>query len=335
MDNLQFLGRLHPLVVHFPVAILLAAAVLTLLARRDDFASLHPMLPTIWAAGAVSALFACATGWFLKNENLGETALTAHRNWGIAAAVGAMAAALFFQKKSVSESGAAVVARLVLLSILPTLHFGTSMTHGSNYFFQKKSAFAEVPPEAKGLSPAADLPTENLPPAARAEDLAAARRAGLAVLEVAAGSPFLSVSAVNFPQFSDSSAVVLERLAGQIVWLKLSGAAQVGDSTCLILSKLTQLSRLHLDGTQVGDAGIFHLKNLKNLRLLNLNGTAATARGVAVLSDLPRLERLFLFKTPAAADFQLLKNSFPKASIDTGGYFVPTFDSDTTLLLKN
>ncbi len=332
MDFTSFFGRLHPLFVHFPVAILLLAAVLTLFFRGEKFEFLRPVLPAIWIFGAASAVLACATGWFLATENAGEPALFWHRWLGTGTAFLAAAAAFFSKKMSVAARGMAIFSGLILLFALPTLHLGTSMTHGAGYFLEEKNEFTAATPQEKGLSPADDLP-ENLVEPAKTSDIFLLKKLGLVVLPVAAGSPFLSVNAVNAANFSDSTAVVLEKIAPQIVWLKLSGAA-VGDSTAAVLGKLKNLSRLHLDNTKITDGGIFHLKNLKNLRLLNLSGTQISAAGLAPLADLPNLQELFLFKTRVVgtSDWDFLKSKFPKTRIDTGGYFVPTLPGDTVIL---
>ena len=59
MEHLiQFFGRLHPLLVHLPIGILLLAVVLHFLGRWPKFAALRELLPVLWFAGAVTAVLA-------------------------------------------------------------------------------------------------------------------------------------------------------------------------------------------------------------------------------------------------------------------------------------
>ena len=49
------------------------------------------------------------------------------------------------------------------------------------------------------------------------------------------------------------------------------------------------------------------------------------------LKTLPRLRQLYLYQTNINKnDFAAIKNVFAKTYIDSGGYVVPTFATDTT-----
>ena len=74
-----------------------------------------------------------------------------------------------------------------------------------------------------------------------------------------------------------------------------------------------------------------HLQTLGNLQYLNLVGTGVTASGIAQLKGLKNLHSLFIYQTAVnKQDYAQLKTALPKTTIDTGGYSVPTFASDTT-----
>lgn len=91
MNTVQFFGRLHPLVLHFPIALLLlAAAVEAVRCFRID-PRLARLTVLLLSLGAVSALAAAGTGWVFARESHPEPALRAtllwHRWLGVSTAV--------------------------------------------------------------------------------------------------------------------------------------------------------------------------------------------------------------------------------------------------------
>jgi len=148
-------GRLHPLVLHAPIGIvigLVAVEVLALLRRKPLGSEVRSTL--IWLI-ALSASAAALSGWFLRREG-GYPAATAdlHQWLGIAMAGSAVLAALLHAR------GRAVAYGVMLLAtagvMVPTGHFGATMTHGADFllspFSERTSArlvvAAEVPDAA-------------------------------------------------------------------------------------------------------------------------------------------------------------------------------------------
>src|SRR4051812_47493390 len=93
---MAFIGRLHPLLIHFPIALVIAAAA----AEAAAIVSAHEHWRTAAIgnvrAGAVFALFAAIAGWRLALAPEIEVSrlLEWHRWLGTAAAAAALAAAL-------------------------------------------------------------------------------------------------------------------------------------------------------------------------------------------------------------------------------------------------
>src|SRR5690606_3619280 len=84
----QFFGRLHPLAVHFPVSLLLFAAILELFTFRNFNSKLRPGINLLVYVGAVSALIAAELGLLLANiEDYGGNTLNIHQWTGIGTAV--------------------------------------------------------------------------------------------------------------------------------------------------------------------------------------------------------------------------------------------------------
>ena len=117
-----------------------------------------------------------------------------------------------------------------------------------------------------------------------------------------------------------------------MIWLNL-GDKDFPDSLCKIIGELTNLTRLQLNNTPVTDQGIGSLQSLINLQYLNLVGTQVTSQGVLQLKSLPNLQAIYLYKTfISSSDWTILKNNFPKVTLDTGGYQVPFLETDTLIV---
>ena len=152
---------------------------------------------------------------------------------------------------------------------------------------------------------------------------------GIVAIPVAQNTNYLSVNFVTAIDFSDSVMQLLLPLKEQLIWLKL-GNTSVTDSALQIISQCTNLMRLQLDHTKITDKGLANLKSLQHLRYLNLVGTGVTAQGVMQLKNLKSLQSIYLYQTAVAkSDWSNLKKTFPKTLIDSGGYAVPFFATDT------
>jgi len=93
---MTLLGRLHPLLVHFPIALILIAAIAELVAMATRVAEWRVVAVVNIRAGAVFAVGAGVAGWLLASSHMVEPSLGLewHRWLGIAAAIVASGAAL-------------------------------------------------------------------------------------------------------------------------------------------------------------------------------------------------------------------------------------------------
>jgi uncharacterized membrane protein len=129
------MGKLHPLIVHLPIGILLLNALLVVLSKREKYKYVSPAIPLILLLGAISSVVACATGWFLsQNGGYTEGVLNYHKWLGIAVAVASLA--LYFSKKHDNQW----LWALLVIGISVTGHFGGTLTHGENYLFSTEKA---------------------------------------------------------------------------------------------------------------------------------------------------------------------------------------------------
>jgi uncharacterized membrane protein len=89
-------GRLHPLLVHFPIALILIAAIAELVSVTARFPQWHTVAVANIRAGSAFAVASAGAGWLLASSRIVEAshALEWHRWLGLMAALAAVAAAL-------------------------------------------------------------------------------------------------------------------------------------------------------------------------------------------------------------------------------------------------
>src|SRR4030095_10994029 len=156
---------------------------------------------------------------------------------------------------------------------------------------------------------------------------------GIIVFPVARNSNYLTANFVTVDSITYNDIALLLSIKKQLVWLNL-GQKKIPDSLLVSVAQLTNLTRLQLDNTPITDEGLISLQSLINLQYLNLVGTKVTSQGVIQLKSLPKLQAIYLYKTfISSSDWPMLKNNFPKVTLDTGGYQVPTFETDTMIVM--
>jgi uncharacterized membrane protein len=134
-----FLGRYHPVVLHFPVALLILAALLELIGMASPGARRFPMALVMFFASA-SAVTAMALGWLLMHADAVKGPLIhRHMQGGIALAI---LSVLTLFTCLLAEAGAGrravlwtyrglLIATCALL--VRTAHDGGMVTHGEDY----------------------------------------------------------------------------------------------------------------------------------------------------------------------------------------------------------
>ena len=81
----QFLGRLHPLIVHFPVSLLTVALLLELVGWRRKSSDLRAGITALVWIGAIGSVLAAILGLVLVNqEEFGGKVVTIHQWAGLA-----------------------------------------------------------------------------------------------------------------------------------------------------------------------------------------------------------------------------------------------------------
>lgn len=132
LDITQFAGRLHPLILHLPIGVLVLAFLLAFINRKQQKSGMSEALGLAIWVGMVSAILAAISGYLLAQEGgYEETMLWRHQVFGIVTALGSVVAFILFRLKNQKLLLPFLAILMVVLMI--TGHLGGSLTHGSNF----------------------------------------------------------------------------------------------------------------------------------------------------------------------------------------------------------
>lgn len=129
---LDWLGRLHPIIVHFPIAFFPAAFVAAIVSRRRP-AYAKPVQFLV-VAGGIIAPIAAILGWFDGGFTLAtdDLLLSYHRWLGTGIGIGALALAIWAIRKPQDDRGAGMILGLGLMTVAIMVQgwFGGALVHG-------------------------------------------------------------------------------------------------------------------------------------------------------------------------------------------------------------
>jgi len=206
--------------------------------------------------------------------------------------------------------------------------------------FDKKAKELEQPEKIKPILLSLQKEVKKIPPdvpqaiVEKADDkaLQKLKQRGIVVLPVAQNSNYLTVNFVTVDSVTEKDIALLLPIKKQLVWLNLSGK-KISDTLLASIAQLTSITRLQLDNTMITDRGLASLRLLINLQYLNIVGTKVTTNGIMQLKGLPKLQAIYIYKTfITASEWSTLKSNFPNVTLDTGGYYVPILETDTTVV---
>ncbi|WP_336518028.1 DUF1549 domain-containing protein [Pollutibacter soli] len=143
-----FLGRLHPMIVHFPIGLLIIAFVLELIASKKKTTKYLPSIKILVAAGALSSLISVAFGFMLANSGDYSGDLLTYHQWsGIATTILALLSWFAYSKFSVPMQK--LLSGITVIAVILVGHFGASMTHGENFLTEALPGQTPEQPEGK------------------------------------------------------------------------------------------------------------------------------------------------------------------------------------------
>lgn len=135
----QFLGRLHPMFVHFPIGLLVVALILELFALRKRNKEFRLAIYLVVGIGAASALVAVVLGWLLETQDqYSGDILTIHKWTGMSTALLATVTLLLLRHIIRDKQWHLLgLYRLILITTVGGVtvagHMGASLTHGPDF----------------------------------------------------------------------------------------------------------------------------------------------------------------------------------------------------------
>ncbi len=131
----DFLGRLHPALVHFPIALFLAAGLAELILFARPASGLEPTVRFLIYTGAGGGVIATVLGWlaggirmFDRSETLGL-----HRWTGTSIAVAGVVAAILVHRAKSDRSLLRIVIAGIAAALLFQGYWGAEMSMGPNH----------------------------------------------------------------------------------------------------------------------------------------------------------------------------------------------------------
>lgn len=135
----QFLGRLHPLVVHFPIGLLVIALVLECFTLNKKNQELRSAINLLLLFGTLGAIAAVIFGLLLRTQDeYSGSAIVIHQWSGIATALFAAATVMLHRlviargKEQLVKTYRAILV-FTVLSVTIAGHYGASLTHGADF----------------------------------------------------------------------------------------------------------------------------------------------------------------------------------------------------------
>ncbi|MBC7567301.1 MAG: DUF1549 domain-containing protein [Pedobacter sp.] len=136
---LEFLGHLHPLTVHFPVSVIIIAAVLELFTLKNYDSKLRIGINIFVIIGVGTAAISVIFGWLLStNGDYEGSKLDLHKWTGLVTAILALCTSLLLYVITKKKTKFAILAYRFMLfftaiSVTVAGHIGAELTHGGDF----------------------------------------------------------------------------------------------------------------------------------------------------------------------------------------------------------
>jgi uncharacterized membrane protein/mono/diheme cytochrome c family protein len=149
LNIMDFGGRMHPVLVHLPIGILMLVCLYYIFAGKEKRQSQYSFISVALLFGMLSAIAACISGLLLANGGDYEAAVVFKHQWmGITVAIVAVICYVMHRLQT-----AYLRAGMIVLVLATTLagHLGGSITHGEDYLTAAFST-ADAPTTVKPIS---------------------------------------------------------------------------------------------------------------------------------------------------------------------------------------
>ncbi len=168
-DIIIFIGRFHPLIVHFPIGFLFIGMIMHFASKNEKYVYLNNAVPFALALGAIGAVLSCILGYMLSLQGgYNLDTLNNHKWMGLLVALIAILTFGITVWKRIENSSYLYSAIMLILFIGLGIagHLGGNLTHGSTYLTQYAPEplrkIAGLPPKEKERPPVAILDSADI-----------------------------------------------------------------------------------------------------------------------------------------------------------------------------
>ena len=129
----DWFGRLHPAIVHFPIAFFPAALFTAIVGRRRP--AFAAPIQFLVVAGGIFAPIAAAAGWIGGLSAEPDQILTIHRWLGVAIGIAGAGLGVWAWQRPLDDRGAGMILALTLMTIAIAAQgfLGAAITHGMDH----------------------------------------------------------------------------------------------------------------------------------------------------------------------------------------------------------
>ena len=145
---LQSVGRMHPLLLHLPIGLLVISLVLWIGKKNIEANSFQNVFILVLQVTVFTASLTALMGFFLSKEGgYNSDILLKHKVLGISTAILAYALLLIYQSDPQKKFLFGTVLTLSLAAMIVGSHFGSNLTHGEGFVFQPLQKGEEIKEE--------------------------------------------------------------------------------------------------------------------------------------------------------------------------------------------
>src|ERR1043165_2188458 len=145
---LQSVGRMHPLLLHLPIGLLVISFILWIAKRNIEATSFQNIFILVLQVTAFTASLTALMGFFLSREGgYDSDILLKHKTLGITTAILSYLLLLIYQSNPQKKFLFGTILTLSLTAMILGSHFGSNLTHGQGFVFQPMQKEIELKEE--------------------------------------------------------------------------------------------------------------------------------------------------------------------------------------------